>query len=228
MRRQEDGDPARAQRRRRRRHVIKTAKAVVAGERHGGLRLHVWQFVGETPERLLQARDLFAERHDRLDAAGREPALEQLMLIVERAGEKQFAQRFGIVRPQRCGAAVGSDRLVMSALQLQGVAELQMRIGISRRFGEGLAIHRLCLGRPTRILQHVGVLDTDIGAFRRERQGYRIGLRGRRVLPAVAQPVAFADLRLAIRGFCGAADHTRRGRSPSTMIRHKTRLSLRS
>ena len=228
MRRQDDGEAAGAQRRRRGRHVIEPPKAVVAGERHGGFCLQVGQFIGETPQRILKAGDLLAERHDRLDTAGRQPALEQLMLVIEGAGEKQFAQRFRIVRPQRRGLAVGGDRLVVPALQFQGMAELQMNIGISGRFGEGLAVDRFRLGRPPRIFQHVGVLDADIGAFRRERQGRRIGLGGGRVLPAVAQPVAFADLRLAIRGFCGAADHTRRGRSPSTMIRHKTRLSLRS
>src|ERR1051326_7008934 len=62
----------------------------------------------------------------RHDAAGVETALEQLMLIVQPAGEEQLTQRLGIVRPQLGRAAVGFDRVVVFALQLERMAELQM------------------------------------------------------------------------------------------------------
>jgi len=103
-----------------------------------------------------------------------------------------------------------------------------MDVAVIGSFAEGLPIGRFCLRRPPGVLQHVGVLDADVGTQRRHRQHRRVGFGGSSVLAGVAQPVGVADLRLAVGGFCGSTAHTRRGRSPSTMIRHNTRLSRRS
>jgi hypothetical protein len=45
----------------------------------------------------LQPGNFLAQRHQCLDAARRQPALEQLLLVVERTGEEQLSQRIEIV-----------------------------------------------------------------------------------------------------------------------------------
>jgi len=93
IRQQQNGETARIGRLGRLRNVMACAKAVIAVERKGHLRLDIRQGLDQTVQCLTQLDDLMCDRSKRLDSAEPQLGLEQIFLAPALPHVKEFVPR---------------------------------------------------------------------------------------------------------------------------------------
>lgn len=192
VRQQDDGDVRCMAQRRRRRHVERLPIDAIKVNRIGRGR----SGVGQSGDHLVQLAPHRQQRpghgDQRVRAPGPELRAECRIQVRRPAQGGKFGRCRGRVRVQLGGPAVCRERGVAPALQFEGMAKLQVRVGVHGPCRRRHAIGRLRLGELPGVLQHVAALHQKVGAAGIKGQRRRVG-RGRpRAVPLVPQGVSLA------------------------------------
>ena len=146
--------------------------------------------------------------HQRLDAAEAQLRVEQVLLVGPLSCAEQLALRGEEERRKFRSPAIALERRCPPALQFEGMTELEMDVGVAWGLRQRCPVRRLSLPQPPGILQHVAVLDADVGASRRERDHSAVGFRSAGIVVRVPQAVRFTDMGFAgllVRQLCQRA-----------------------